>query len=131
MNAKQWLNRGFKLDQEIDQLEKAKTKMRDSLVSATPSYEAHGGTSSPDPHKFDAYADYCVEIDNRIDELKAVEKEIRELIEKIDNTEIRALLIARYINFETFEQIAVCFGRSWRWVMYTHKEALHIVEKML
>ena len=131
MTAKQWLNRGYKLNCEIDELEKSKATMRDRLISATPSYEACGGTTSPDPHKYDLYVKYCLEIDKQIDELCRIKSEIQSVIFKIDDTEIRTLLFARYINFETFEQIAVILGRSWRWVMYSHNEALHMVEKIL
>lgn len=131
MTTKEWLNRAYKLNVEIDQLEAAKQAMFERLTSATPSYggEVVGGTK--DPHKYDLYADYKLAIDNRVDELFAIKTEIHALINRIEDTKYRALLTARYINFKTFEQIAVDMSYDWRWIMRLHKRALSAAEEIL
>lgn len=130
-DTKKWLNRGFKLDNEINQLEEAKRAMFDRITSITPSYEGEVVNGTKDPHKYDLYAQYCADIDQRIDELYEIKCEIHEVINQVEDVKLRTLLTARYINFRTFEQIAVDMAYDWRHIMRIHKEALNVVYTIL
>lgn len=129
--AKEWLNRGYKLNEEINQLEAAKRTMYDRLTSITPAYEGEIVSGTKDPHKYDAYAAYCADIDSRVDELFEIKREIQQAISKVDDAKLRALLLARYINFMTFEEIAVNMSYDWRWIMRLHNKALNIVAELI
>ena len=131
VTTREWLNRAYRLDAEITQMEAAKKEMYARLTSASPRYTPGGGSSSPDPHKFDKYAAYAVLIDKRIEELIKIKEEIQAMIYNVADTRLRTLLIARYINFKTFEQIAVDMSYDWRHTMRLHVEALKAVEAIM
>ena len=50
------------------------------------------------------------------------------LINRLDNTIYRTLLIARYINCKTWEQIADEMGYDLRWIYRLHGKALKAIE---
>lgn len=129
--TKRWLNRGYKLNEEINQLEAAKHTMFDRLTSITPAYDGETVSGTKDPHKYDAYFAYCADIDNRVNELFDIKREIQQIIAKVDDAKLRALLLGRYINFMTFEQIAVNMSYDWRWIMRLHNQALNAVNEVL
>lgn len=131
MTAKEYLRRAYKLNEEIDQLETAKREMFSRITSITPDYNGDTVSGTKDPHKYDAYAQFAAEIDNRIDELINIKSDILNTINKVKDAKLRTLLIARYINFMTFESIAVMMNYDWRWIMQLHSRALMEIERIL
>ena len=131
MTAKEYLRRAYKLNEEIDQLEAAKHKMFSRITSITPAYSGDVVCGTKDPHKYDAYAQYCADIDQRIDELICIKGEIQDTIRKVDDAKLRTLLVARYINFNSFESIAVMMNYDWRHIMRLHSDGLKAVEEVL
>ena len=131
MTAKEYLRRAYKLNEEIDQLEAAKHKMFSRITSITPKYNSDTVSGTKDPHKYDAYAQFAAEIDNRVDELVSIKSDILNTIKKVEDAKLRTLLIARYINFMTFEGIAVMMNYDWRHVMRLHSDGLKAVEEVL
>ena len=59
-------------------------------------------------------AQYGAEIEKRIRELNGYWQQMIEIISRVENTTYRALLIAYYINGETWEQVAADMGYSLR-----------------
>ena len=131
MTAKEYLRRAYKLNEEIDQLEAAKHKMFSRITSITPKYNGDTVSGTKDPHKYDAYAQFAAEIDNRVDELVSIKSDILNTIKKVGDAKLRTLLIARYINFMTFEGIAVMMNYDWRHIMRLHSAALKAVDEVL
>lgn len=131
MTAKEWLNRGFRLDAEINQLEQAKRNMLDTLTNTTPNYSGEVVSGSRNPHKYDAYVEYCEKIDRRIDDLYAIKEEIQDAIAMVPDSTQRIVLISRYINFKTWEQIAVNLSYSRQGVLKIHASALKEIEEIL
>ena len=131
MTAKEYLRRAYKLNEEIDQLETAKHEMFSRITSITPDYNGDTVSGTKDPHKYDAYAQFAAEIDNRVDELVSIKSDILNTIKKVEDAKLRTLLIARYINFMTFESIAVMMNYDWRWIMQLHSRALMEIERIL
>ena len=131
MTAKEYLRRAYKLNEEIDQLEAAKHEMFSRITSITPDYNGDTVSGTKDPHKYDAYAQFAAEIDNRVDELISIKSDILNTINKVEDAKLRTLLIARYINFMTFESIAVMMNYDWRWIMRLHSRALMEIERIL
>lgn len=120
MTAKDWMLRAWRLQDEIDALNKARQTAYDRMTHITPSYDSNGGASTPDPHKFDYVAAYIAQIDERQRKLVNVQTEILNAINRVSNPQIRSILLARYINCERFETIAYQTGVSWRHVVRLH-----------
>ena len=131
MTAKEYLRRAYKLNEEIDQLEAAKRTMFNRITSITPKYNSDTVSGTKDPHKYDAYAQFAAEIDNRVDELVSIKSDILNTINKVEDAKLRTLLIARYINFMTFESIAVMMNYDWRHIMRLHSVALKAIDEVL
>lgn len=131
MTAKEWLNRGYRLDSEINQLEQAKRNMLDTITNTTPNYSGEVVSGTRNPHKYDAYIAYCEKIDRRIDELYAIKEEIQDAIAMVPDNMQRMILISRYVNFRTWEQIAVDLNYSRRAVLNIHAHALGEIEKII
>lgn len=128
MTVKDWLNRGYKIDKEINALllEREKAFNLACKVSAPPSdnerVKASAGNGSE--NRYIKYAEYSRLIDSRIDRLYQVKNEILTVISVVENNTYRTLLILRYVQFKTWEEIADCMGYEVRWVYKLHEQAL-------
>ena len=131
MTARQWLGRGWRLQQEINILMESKQSLFDRLTSTTASYSGEPGAASPDPHKFDGYAAYCSAVDEYAKRLTDVSAEILGVITAIEDGNQRRLLICRYIEFMTWEEIAVKLHYSWRHTFRIHDQALASAKRVI
>lgn len=127
MTVKEWLNKGRKLNIEIAELKKAKDNAFVSACggSAVGSEEKvqtslNNGTEG----KFSAYAQYSADMDNRLKELYTYQRKMLKLINRVDDSTYRALLIAYYVNCKPWEQIAEEHNYSVRQILRLHGEAL-------
>lgn len=131
MTAKEWLRRGWQIDQEINSLLRTKQETRDRLTSVTAGYDGESVQGTRDPHKYDRLAELDEKIDQRIDQLIQVKGEIADAIAQVQDTRYRTLLTERYLCFRTWEQIAVDMNYSWKHIHRIHGEALiELEEKM-
>lgn len=124
MTAKEWLQRGWKLDKEINALLSLRAEARRRALSISPSYKGDVVQSSANPHKFDKLVELESLIDARVDELTGIRAEILAAIAQVPDARYRTLLIERYTEFKTWEQIAVDMNYSFRRVTQMHGEAL-------
>lgn len=131
MNVKAWLNRAKNIDREINHLVEERDKEYARLISITPSYTADTVQSSKDPHKFDRLAEYKEEIDRQIDNLLAVKTEIITGIAKLEDGRHREILMGRYIENLTFEEIAVRIHYSYKQTCRLHGRALLKMEVII
>ena len=117
MTAKEWIERGFKLNVEIEQLKEARDraeKMNDVCKKSLPSY-----------------GEYSRMLFKRIDTLLNICREITEAVSLVDDAALRTLLTARYINFKTWEQVAEDMELDERWIYRLRKKAMAELEKVL
>lgn len=134
MTAKEWLNRGRALNKTIEGLEKAKARAYDIAVGTAAELtekvqESHGNSVED---RLVTYADYCREIDEHKIELLKILKEIMEAIMKVEDPTLRNLLIYRYLDFETWESIAVMMNYSYVHVVHNlHPKAMEKIKELI
>lgn len=133
--CKEWLLRARKTDEEINALileqERALTNAT-STVAQSGSEKVQTSNVNTSEGKFINYASYSEMIDNRIDELYAIKQEILQAINLVDDGTLRTLLIARYINFGTWEQIAVDLHYSYVHIVHNlHPKSLKAISEIV
>lgn len=135
MTAQEWLERGWELNKEIDELKLTAMNMWERCTRATPSYSAEPGGGTGNVHKFDSLAAFSAAIDDRCAELAKISGEIFSAICRlpldVESNKYRRLLQYRYLNFYTFEEIAVMMHYSWRHIHRLHSEALRAMEHVI
>lgn len=134
VEVKEWLNRGFWLDKEIACLEESRKRAFE--LSCLPGMGGNSDKVQTSPgnkteERFLTLAEYDLKLCKRIGELYAILQEISDAIEKVPISPLRTILIERYINYRTWEQIAVSISISERHIHRKHKKALREVEKIL
>jgi len=131
MTAKEYLGQAYRLDQRINSKLEQVAALNDLATKATSTLT--GMPKNPNratSMMADAIAkiiDLQAEINNDIDHLVDLKREIIGLIKTINNTEYQTLLEKRYLCFETWEQIAVDMGYNVRHVYRIHDEAVSVI----
>lgn len=135
MTSKEWLNRGYKLDKEINALlneQSAALTRATGSTCGTNAERVQTSRMNTTEDRFINYASYSELIDNRIDELYAIKQEILSAINKVDDAVLRTLLIEKYVNFHTWEQIACNMNYSYVHVVHNlHPKALNAISKIV
>ena len=67
----------------------------------------------------------------RIDRLVDAKREIREVIDCVEDVTLRLILEKRHLLFQSWEEIAIDMGITSRWAKDRHKVALKEVERVL
>lgn len=133
MNVKQYLRQVWRLDNtvnaKLEQLELLKslvTKVTSTLVDdRVQESKSHDKISK----LICKMVDLEKEITNDIDKLVDLKREIMHKIDSIPNEDYKILLTLRYLNFKTWEQIAVEMNYDYRWIHRLHAKALTAFEK--
>lgn len=131
MTAKQFLSRGRWIEREIQSLMKTRDETKDRLTSITQNYDSDGAQSSKDPHKFDALVELEDRIGRKIDELYCIKNEILDTIFRLDDPRERMVLKGRYVDMQTWEQIAVEMSYSYMQVTRIHGYALNSIKDVI
>lgn len=115
------------LDADIDRKIKSLEDWRSKILNVT-------GTLSDMPKsnkRSDKIADGIAAMDEiessinqDIDNLVALRAEIESKINSVEDLLLREILKCRYLDCQTFEEIAYKNGYSWRWVHVLHERAL-------
>ncbi len=124
MTAKEWLSRARTIDGELEALKEAHEIMVEQLTKATQTLTGDTVQSTKDPHAFDKLGELAVEIEKATKADHKIKAEVLAAIMKLNNPAHRRLLILRYINGHTFEQIAGKMNYSWRQTCRIHGRAL-------
>lgn len=134
MTTKEWLNRGYKIDAEINALlgeQQRALLLATNAVANTEGEKVQTSKRNTTEDKFIAYASYSELINKRIDELYKIKTEIMRAINRVKDGRLRQLLILRYIKFEKWEQIADNLNYSREWITKAlHPRALMAIEKI-
>lgn len=135
MTAKNYLNRGWYIENEITALIKAKEKAFTqatnctSIISDTPSSITNVNSTEEKYLKYSiAVEKLDKQIVEHINQLNIIKTEVLTAINTVDNSVLRAILIYRYIDFMTFEQIAVEMNYSYKQITRLHGKALQKVK---
>lgn len=127
---KSWFNRGYNINKELIQLEKAKENafnLACSVVASNDGDRVQNSSKNSSEEKFIKYAEYSRELDIHKTQLLIIQAEIFEAINTVDDNVLRAILMARYINFDKWEQIALDISCDKRWTFRLHNKALKLV----
>lgn len=135
MSAKELLSKVKEMDLLIDEKLQDVQGLRDRLTNVTASYEGERVQTSMQGDKFAETVAKIVDLEEKInsdvDALIKHKEHARELIEKIDNDVLKAILYKRYFRGYTFEEIAVEIGYSWRHTCRLHGIALQKLNRVI
>lgn len=133
MTAKEYLGQAYRLDQRINSKLEQVASLNELATKATstltgmPKNPNRATTKMADA--VTKIVDLQAEINDDIDRLIDLKREIVTIIKTVNNTEYQTLLEKRYLCFETWEQIAVDMGYSLRWVHIIHSRILSELSK--
>ncbi|MDD6081644.1 MAG: hypothetical protein PUB89_02210 [Oscillospiraceae bacterium] len=135
MNTKEFLNRTFILDNEINsKLEKIKC-LKEDLYGRGISYENSGAASSGSVNDTMARTiakiiDFEHEVNELIDQLVSVKIEIEHAIGKLDDIKCRRVLERRYLFLEDFKVISLKLKYSKKHIYRLHNDGIKALEKV-
>ena len=131
MTARDYLSQAYRLDQrinrkleQVESLNGLATKVNSTLTGMPKNPNRATSTMADTVTKIIALQ---AEINNDIDRLVDLKREMVAVIKAVANTERQTLLELRYLCFKTWEQIAVEMDYTVRNVHLLHKEALKVV----
>lgn len=135
MKAKEYLSQAYRLDKRINSkldqiasLSELATKCT-STLTGLPRNPNRGGSTVADA--IGNVIDLQVEINNDIDRLVDLKRELTRTIKAVDDVDCQLLLEGRYLCYKSWEQIAVEMGFRLRHVYEVHSKALNKIEKIL
>ncbi|MCQ5129120.1 hypothetical protein NE562_05565 [Butyricicoccus faecihominis] len=132
MTTKQWLMRARRIDNRVRALSASKHEVYDRAIAATAQIKDMPGSSGgAGGSKSEQYAVLSAEVDEQIAELRQVKAEILRAIHKMQDSTLATLLIEYYVNCNTWEQVAVDLGFSWRHIQRLHGRALKKFEDVM
>lgn len=126
-----WLNRGFRIDEEINALMQAKQRAFEQACSITTRPKdivVQPSTRNSRENVLAKIADFELSIDQRIDKLYSVKQEINDAIGRVEDQQLRTILTKRYLIFEAWEQIAIDMNYSTKHIFKLHEQALSRVD---
>ena len=134
MTAKEYLSRYKLLDSKInDRLEQLED-LRSMALRITPVQgdgSAHSGSSDKIGSIVAKIVDLESTINIDIDRLIELKLEIESIIKSVNDDVLETLLIKRYINCKTFEQIAVEMHYTYKWICVMHGKALKKIKEYI
>jgi DNA-directed RNA polymerase specialized sigma subunit len=119
------------MDEHINSLIGTRDKLRAGLMSTTPNYGGDIVDGTRDPHKYDGLVAMEDMIDREIDRLYDIKQEILAVVLQMQDTRYRDVLMKRYVDIDTWEQIAVEMHYSYMHVCRLHGEALKAAEAVI
>lgn len=132
ISPKQWLMQAWQIDDEITALLEARDHAKDRCLSVTVKYkEPVSGNSGGSDDGLVSLVYLEQKIDARIDKLCEVKTDILSAINQLDDGRYRQLLIGRYIQCKTWEQVAVDMHYSYKQVCRLHGKALVAIKDVL
>lgn len=131
MTAKQWLRRYINADHRIDSLLRERQDVYDRLTKITAALDSEAVSSTKDPHKYDEIADLDVYIHQRVAQSMAIRTEIITAIDQLEDWRYREILMHRYIDGFTWDDIAREIHYSTIQTTRLHGYALKAIETII
>lgn len=129
-DKKRWLMRYQEINRDIDQLLLEKSQLKDFVTRVTPNLSGmpRGGSEDSRQTAIAKIVDLEQQIDNKINTLVDLRKEIAHVVEIVPNNNYRRLLNLRYISGKCWEEIALIMGYDYSWVIKMHGRALDVLQ---
>ena len=127
MEPKEYLNQIRYIDKDIQSRIQEKSQLRSSIELKTTSFNDNKVQETQAGRFDDKYAKYIEvseTINAKIDELINLKMRVSNEIDQLDKSEHRILLRMRYINLQSFEEIAVGMSYNIRHIHRIHGDAL-------
>jgi hypothetical protein len=135
VTAKQYLRQVKRLDDIVNAKLEQVHALRDLAARITSRPSVDGVQVSGNHDKIgDAIAkiiDLERDINETVNRLIDLKREVITNIDRVPTDDYRLLLTLRYLNFKTWEQIAVDMCYTYKWVHILHGRALEEFEKVL
>ena len=128
------LNRAWGAEKEIQRLEETYREAFERLTSTTGNPDAIAVKASLDPHKFDGLAALESRVREKIDRKAAIQAEVIDAIDLLEEQRFRAILIDRYVlqmKWEGKDGIEGKENYSRTHVFRLHRQALAALAKKL
>jgi len=132
MNTKDFLNQYRTAEYEIGEATETLLRLRSRATKCTAAYGA-GGTGQANKDKLPAIIERIIEAEKKtegkIEGLLNVQAEVESAIGEVEDGKCKALLMMRYMNGKSFEEISVALGYSYHYVVHDlHSKALRSVK---
>jgi septation ring formation regulator EzrA len=135
VKAQDFLRQVRKLDLQITNKLIEKQQWRDIALGITANMDGERVQSSGGKSKMADAVNKCVdieaEIDNLVDRLMDVKKEVIQAIEQLDSPTEYDVLHRRYIQFQGLQDIADHYRKDYGWATTTHGRALKSLQEIL
>lgn len=132
MNTKDFLASYRTAEYEISETTETLLRLRSRATKCTAAY-GQAGSGQPDKDKLPAIIERIIEAEKKaemkIDHLLNVQSEVENAIAGVEDGKCKALLMMRYMNGKSFEEISVALGYSYHYVVHDlHSKALREVK---
>jgi hypothetical protein len=135
MTVKNYLGQAYRIDQRINSKLEQIACLRELATKATSTLSDTPRSASRNTHSMENILVKMFalesEINDDIDALVDLKREIVSIIKAIEHPEYQTLLELRYLCFRTWEQIAVDMGYDLRYLHKLHGRALDMCEPLL
>ena len=134
MTIKEYLSQAYRLDQRINSKIEQLKRWQDLAIKATSTLSKTSSCSYENSHKMEdnmvKIIDLKNEINNDIDRLIDLKKDIMALIDAVKNPEYQTLLELRYLCYKKWSQVAAEMGYDLRYIHKLHLRALSECKKI-
>lgn len=129
--ARFYLEQAYRIDQRINCKIEQVSSLHNLATKANSTLTDMPGSPNRNIHRMEDIIVKIVDLENEInhdiDMLVDLKSEIMQVIKKVDDLKLQTLLEQRYLNFRTWEQIAVDMGYNVRHLYRMHDKALKAV----
>lgn len=135
LTAKEYLSQAHRIDQRINAKLEQVYNLRTKATSITSVLSDISVINTPDTHPMEStivrMIDLEREINEDIDQLVDLKRDMYDIVRSVSNPEYQLLLELRYLLFKTWPEIAASFDTEERTVFNIHGRALEEVGKIL
>ncbi|MBO6291827.1 MAG: hypothetical protein J6N51_06175 [Selenomonas sp.] len=135
MTAKEYLKRAWNVDQRINSKLYQLDSLKDMATKATSTLGTEPVSGTRNVQRMADTIDNIVALENEInddiDRLVDLKRDVIKTISKVQDTNCLTLLELRYLSFKSWDDIAAEMNYTSRWVHIMHSKALAAVEKIL
>ena len=128
MTTKEYLSQAYHLDQRINSKIEQLKRWQDLATKATSTISETGSCNSGNKKLMERIIIKIIDLEHKInqdiDALVDLKKDIMALIKTVKNPEYQTLLELRYLCFKKWEQIADEMDYDLRWIYRLHNKAI-------
>lgn len=135
MTAKEYLQQAYQIHRSMQSRKQQIARLRELAEQVTSAATATRVSGTPARSKIESavcrIADLQAMIQRDLCRLAEKYEEIQRIIDKVEEGPYRDLLIHRYLNFYTWEEIAEKMNYSYKWIHVLHGKALEKVKEYI